>query len=149
MPCEENIAFNELRPCGRRDLSSRQVVKLLQYLAYILGNSNLDPAVWMSNLGAAYSHVCREVPTLFVGVDFSLFVLFGLLILFEADLRKWRREREMLSQGYRQLENVDDDDGPTDKALEDLYTELDEDGGGSIDREEMARYLSTLFVFMP
>lgn len=112
-------------------------MRLLTYLADVFDSESLDPAFWMGRIGAAYTHMCREVPSLFVGATLGLFVLLALLILFEADIARWRRERELREQGYRQLDVSDD--GPTDEGLEKLYAELDEDGGGSIDTEEMAR----------
>jgi hypothetical protein len=90
-----------------------QVTKLLGYLAELFDNQSLDPSYWMSSIGGAYSHMCREAPAQFVGAELFLFVLFALAILFEADFTRWRRERELAAQGYKQLEVGDD--GPTDE----------------------------------
>jgi hypothetical protein len=113
------------------------ITKLLSISAAVFDTESIDPAVWMAKLGEAYSHLCREAPSLFVGAVFGLFALFALAVLFEADFSRWRRESELRAHGYRQLEVGDD--GPTDEGLESLYKELDEDGGGSIDQEELAR----------
>ena len=95
------------------------LTKLLSFSAEVFHTESLDPAVWTSALGEGYNHVCREVPALFVGAEFVLFALFALCFLFEADFSRWRREREMRAQGYRQLEVGDD--GPTDEGLEELF----------------------------
>ena len=119
-----------------------QVTKFLQYSSEVFHTESLDPSFWMATIGEAYNHVCREAPARFVGVAFGLFVLLALVFLFESDFIRWRRERNLREQGYRQLEIGDD--GPTDEGLEKLYSELDSDGGGSIDREEMARCVRLL-----
>ena len=114
-----------------------QVMNVLRFLADVFNTESLDPSVWMATISGIYEHMCSEAPAQFIGVELLMFVLIALAILYEADFSRWRREADLRAQGYRQLDV--DDDGPTDEGLEKLYNELDEDGGGSIDNEEMSR----------
>ena len=73
--------------------------RLMRRLAVRFDNPNLDPSLWASRIAAWYNQLCRENPGGFVLIDMSLFALFVVLFLFEADLRKWWRERNLRAQG--------------------------------------------------
>ena len=118
-------------------------MKLLKWGADYFQTQSLDPAVWIAAIGGAYGRLCSEAPALFISIALTVFVMVALAILFEEDFAKWRRRREMEAQGYSQLEKVDP--GPTDEVVEALFAELDEDGGGTIDGEEMYRGLKRMF----
>lgn len=88
----------------------------MKYLAARLDNASLDPSTWMVKLSTAYNTLCRQHPAGFVLIDFSTFVAFVLLILYEADLSKWWSERNLRAQGYDDLAD-EPADGPTSDPL--------------------------------
>ena len=176
-------------------------MKGMKYLSEEFDNVNLDPQVWIDAFGNAYNNMCKNNPGGFVGTDLTFFAIFVNLILFEADLAKWWRERNIVRDGYEQID--EDGDGkldgvgsyaaapaaapviharaithplqlpcvtwtlllphstttsaepplrvraavcqPTDEGLEELFHEIDENGGGSIDRDEMEEAITKLF----
>lgn len=118
-------------------------ISAMKYLAAKFDNENLDPHTWTTKFGEAYNDLCRNHPAAFVQADFGLFVLFVILILFEADISKWWRERSLRAEGYDEL--TEEHEGPTDEGLEKLFHELDEDHGGSISTSEMDHAVKKLF----
>ena len=118
----------------------------MKWLSEKFDNVSLDPQTWMDAIGNWYNHMCRESPGGFILVDFSIFVVMVNLILFEADLRKWYRERNLKSQGYDELEEPENvEQGLTDESLERLFNDIDRNGGGEIDRAEMSGAIEKLF----
>lgn len=119
----------------------------MKYLAKTFDNVSLDPNVWISYVGDAYNHMCKENPAGFVIVDFTFFVIFVNLILFEADIRKWYRERNIRSQGYGEVQDEQPqeqfEEGLTDKSLERLFKDIDVNDGGTI-----SRYLSSCHLLL-
>ena len=112
------------------------VMKAMKYLADKFNNIQLDPSYWMDMAGRAYNDMCKNSPAGFVGTDFSFFVFFVVLILFEADISKWWRERGLRAQGYESLDD-EGEDPAADEKLERLFYELDVDRSGLISRSEM------------
>lgn len=80
---------------------------VMRYFADEFQNESLDPALWIAKVAKGSRHFAEVHPAWFVAVDFGVFAVISLLILFAADLSKWWAMRRMHSQGYAQL----DDDG--------------------------------------
>lgn len=120
--------------------------KTMQYFAEKFDNIRLDPSYWMTMIGHAYNDMCKNNPGDFVRTDLSFFVVFAVLILFEADISKWWRERNLGAQGYGELEEEEeeDDDGK-DEGFIKLFHELDLDSSGWVDRSEMEDAITKMF----
>ena len=112
------------------------VMSVMKYLAAEFDNVNLDPSTWSTKIGNAYNDLCQNHPAGFVGTDFGFFLVFVNLILFEADISKWWRERNLRAQGYEDLDEAGES-GPSDETLERIFREIDANGSGDISREEM------------
>ena len=54
------------------------------------------------------------------------------LILFEADLRRMWRERNLKSQGYDHIDEEDENAALSDMSLERLFGDIDENASGEI-----------------
>jgi hypothetical protein len=121
------------------------VIKVLKYFSIELEMITLDPSYWSAKMGDAYNNMCKHNPAGFVITDFSFFAVFVVLILFEADLSKWWRERHLRNAGYDDLEEDAEEDPLKDERLEDLFRELDKDGSGEIDRKEMNGAIKRIF----
>ena len=118
--------------------------KVMHYLSEELDNVDLDPATWAQRIGEWYSNLCKTNPEGFISFVAGFFVFFVILILFWADLSKWWAERAIRAAGYEQGAD-ESDSGPTDEALESLFTSIDEDGSGEIDRQEMEGAIEKMF----
>ena len=116
----------------------------MQYLAVKFDNVNLDPNVWIAFVGDAYNDMCKNNPANFVFVDLSFFVVLVNLILFQADISKWWRERNLRAQGYDSLQE-EEQPGLSDDSLEKLFMDIDENGSGDISREEMQEAITKVF----
>lgn len=117
-------------------------------LAEKFDNEMLDPSTWAAMFGRAYNNMCTHNPSGFVSTDLTLFVIFVILILFDADIKKWWAERNLRAQGFEELnEEKEGDEDPrlSDEALADLFDEIDVDHSGQIADEEMEGAITKFF----
>ena len=110
-------------------------MKAMKYLSEEFDNVNLDPQVWIDAVGNAYNNLCKNHPGGFVQADFTFFVVMVTYFLFQADIDKWWRERNIRAAGYDGLE--EEAEGPSNETLENMFWEIDENGSGDISHDEM------------
>ena len=124
------------------------IIKVMEWLAHALDNEQLNPSYWSTKIVEWYNHLCHDNPAGFVGTDLGLWTILFVLILFEADLAKWWRERKLREQGYDNVdekEEEEDDDGAGDEVYAKLFHERDTDGSGFLEHSEMDSIFIQMF----
>lgn len=119
---------------------------LMKWVADATGNASLDPAIWLNKVGSGGVNFAETHPGGFLMVDGGLFVVFVVLILFEADIVRWNRERKLrAAQGYQQLEEEDEPLGNDQVAqFKETFSLFDQNDDGHISSEELSTVMGML-----
>ena len=120
------------------------IMSVMKFFSAEFDNAMLDPNYWSTMMGEAYNSMCTEAPGIFIAFVFTMFAIGVTYFLFEADISKWWRERHLRNQGYDALEE-EDEDTLSDESLEAIFAEIDTNGGGDIERDEMSIAIEKLF----
>ena len=81
----------------------------MKWFARTLDNEALDPSLWIGKVKDGYTNFAKDHPEGFVFVDFSLFAIIVVYILFADDLSRWWATRGLRAQGYDELSEEADE----------------------------------------